>query len=345
MAEFLLANGADINIQNWERNSALHLAAYYERIKTLEFLIRQGANVNARNTFGTTPVMYAAKVGSVEALRFLRKGGASMNARDESGRTAFHYAASESPSVFSFLFYENQDPYQKDYDGDSAVMLVIDSLKSHPAFLSLLCNLDIDYGRCSELIALFPVMSKEKLRLLLRRFPERLVSSGIRRVWKGRVRGSILNQAVRRGRDNLLEMLVKAGASIECEEGEDCSPLLAACSYGREDAMKYLTRTGASMFGAKDGKVCSALQAAKPFAQMVQWLLVGRHTEQKKLTAAETSRYQSKIYDWSGPRTAEVIIKDFYELTAGAPSRRLAEELSRLSRNLRGRAMVVRGLR
>ncbi len=143
------------------------------------------------------------------------------------------------------------------------------------------------------------------------------------------------------GRHNLIELLMKAGANIEGELGDDNTPLVAACSCRRKDTVKVLVRAGARIVGMKNGKHYSALDAAKHFPRIVRWILVERHTEQKKLTVNPSGGDNQEIRGWSGPRMAEVVIQGVYQLTGGASLVEHAEELSELRQALKGKVVVV----
>ena len=51
---FLLAKGADINVQNREGNTSLHVAAFLGRAEAAELLLKHGINVHTRNVHGGT---------------------------------------------------------------------------------------------------------------------------------------------------------------------------------------------------------------------------------------------------------------------------------------------------
>ncbi len=51
---FLLEKGADINVQNREGNTSLHVAAFLGRAEAAELLLKHGINVHARNVHGGT---------------------------------------------------------------------------------------------------------------------------------------------------------------------------------------------------------------------------------------------------------------------------------------------------
>lgn len=130
VAEFLLANGADVNANLTGKGTPLHLAAQYGHKTVVELLLRHGAEVNNRDPGGTplhyavenghkavaevllanradpnakgngrgvtgefTPLHLAAFKGFVAVAELLLARGAQVNSTDKSGQTPLHFAA------------------------------------------------------------------------------------------------------------------------------------------------------------------------------------------------------------------------------------------------------------
>ncbi|KAH7355336.1 ankyrin repeat-containing domain protein [Rhexocercosporidium sp. MPI-PUGE-AT-0058] len=346
MVKILVMHGADIDFRcRGDYATPVHFAAREKQIDSLDILLQNGANPNFRMASGLTPAMAAIIADSVEGLMSLSAAGALLDIHGESGETVSHVAAQRSPNVLSYLFYAGHDLYRKDHDGLSAVAVAALTIRYVPAFFSLLCNLDLDFNQCSGLIRCFPQLRTKVVKFLLRRLPEHLVTLELRSTISKKGRGSILSECARTGSTDLIEMLIEVGGSLDLELEGEGTPLIAACAYGRDTIMKILVRAGANIIGTRSGLRCTALSAAKPFPHMVRWLLVERFTDQGKLGDKEESGCSLPLQNWSGPRVAEVVIKNLYQFTAGAASRTQALELSTLSRSLRGNVVVIRNLR
>ena len=69
--EFLLAKGADLDIVNNDRESALHVAVLYNSHKPLTLLLQNHANYLLRTKAGENILHYAAQFGDLECLRTL----------------------------------------------------------------------------------------------------------------------------------------------------------------------------------------------------------------------------------------------------------------------------------
>ena len=86
--------GIDINIKNNARNTALHLAARFNRYVMVEMLLEvEGVALNARNLLGMTPLHYAAERGDVDsATLLLAHSNINPNLLTEAGLTALQVA-------------------------------------------------------------------------------------------------------------------------------------------------------------------------------------------------------------------------------------------------------------
>ena len=88
---YLIANGADVNIQNDVGITPLYLAAYVENAK---LLLDGGAAINIRDRNGNTPLHILAAEGqeSYEVLAFLIENKADKAIANNQGKTAFDIA-------------------------------------------------------------------------------------------------------------------------------------------------------------------------------------------------------------------------------------------------------------
>jgi ankyrin repeat protein len=70
------------------KRTALHEAAFFNKIKAVDALISNGANLNARADFGFTALMYASCEGHAEVVSMLLEAGAQRAVQDEFGSTS-----------------------------------------------------------------------------------------------------------------------------------------------------------------------------------------------------------------------------------------------------------------
>lgn len=84
--DFLLSSGANINIQDNQGDTPLHIAVKTNQPAIVQKLLDAGADPNSRNTLSATPIFYASE----EVIPMLISKGADVNAKDKMGWTPIH---------------------------------------------------------------------------------------------------------------------------------------------------------------------------------------------------------------------------------------------------------------
>ena len=83
-----IEEGGDINaLDNGFRLSALSWGALHGQAEVVQFLIKNGADVNIKSGDGATPLHSAAFLGRVDVAKLLLENGADIKARDNDGAT------------------------------------------------------------------------------------------------------------------------------------------------------------------------------------------------------------------------------------------------------------------
>ncbi|KAL8405589.1 hypothetical protein RB596_004455 [Gaeumannomyces avenae] len=293
--------GADVNGVDWELSSPLHRAVNNGFDAGVDFLVKMGASTNMRDRDGNTPLMRAARAGSVDLCQLLiTKGGANTTVRDLDGMSLLSCCAekSSSPALFHYLSGPSVglDPYARDKTTYSPL---------HDAILNSSMTAYVfsgswDFGR----VASGPDLVKGFFALVIDDGDGRLLLPRLRRRWPHdewrryvdacpRRYLSPLCLAASRGLLWELEWLLYRGAADpELEGAAEGTALMAACSHGRLDAVKLLVRSGARVAYVKPGGddddgmpvIQNALEHARGFPDIVRWLLVGRYTDQGKIS-------------------------------------------------------------
>jgi ankyrin repeat protein len=80
MIDFLLNNGAEINIKNADGTTPLQYAISKERYQVAKLLIEKGADVNNKGYRGATPLHDGVLTNQKEIAELLIKSGADLNA-------------------------------------------------------------------------------------------------------------------------------------------------------------------------------------------------------------------------------------------------------------------------
>ena len=99
LVKLLVERGADVNTQDKDHLTPLHLASYHRRLESVQLLLDLGANVNAKHDSGQTSLhgafFISPKYHPADHLvaQLLVKHGAEVNARDEFYETPLHLAS------------------------------------------------------------------------------------------------------------------------------------------------------------------------------------------------------------------------------------------------------------
>ena len=94
-------------IEDYGNESHLHVAARVNDLKAAQWLIANGADVNAKDEGSDTPLHHAAQYGTHEMVALLLKNGADVNAENENGWTILHFAVWGNSIETAALLLEN----------------------------------------------------------------------------------------------------------------------------------------------------------------------------------------------------------------------------------------------
>ncbi len=89
---FLLAKGANPNLEDKNGTTALQLAANLGFVEGVEALVGRGAHIDHANSSGETPLISAVHRRDIGMVRMLLENGANPDRNDNSGRSARDYA-------------------------------------------------------------------------------------------------------------------------------------------------------------------------------------------------------------------------------------------------------------
>lgn len=87
MTKLLISRGADVNLKDYDDNTAFYLAVANDDSKIAFFLVDKGAEVNTKNSCDRTPLHV---VSDLKLARYLVSHGLDVNARDLWRGTALH---------------------------------------------------------------------------------------------------------------------------------------------------------------------------------------------------------------------------------------------------------------
>ena len=121
----MIQSGVNINSVDYDKRSALHLAAAEGRFDTVKFLVERGANVNAVDRFGGTPLRDALEAKRYDISAFLRSHGSTLGERSDFLVQKVCHAASEGNVLLLENVFENSflSIDASDYDNRSPLHL------------------------------------------------------------------------------------------------------------------------------------------------------------------------------------------------------------------------------
>ena len=87
MTNFLISNGAEVNIQDENGQTPLYIASRNGCLESVKHLIENGATIDAKRDNGTTPLYIASQNGHFESVKCLIENGATVDAKNNEGYT------------------------------------------------------------------------------------------------------------------------------------------------------------------------------------------------------------------------------------------------------------------
>jgi len=316
LVEKLILSGAETNVQDNRGWTPLHFAVRAGCKDSVSSLLKYGANPTVRDDYLRTPLMVGCENGSVPVIDLLIVHEKCKPAVDVNGESALHYSVSVTGfEAFIHLLEAGWNPYHKSVSGQSS----IDAALSLPRFSTYILNagLDLEHLIPTGDVEDYPPVffgSAHLLRLFLRRFPEtsrrRIVNS------KHAMQQHPLSRAARHADIISMEAMIGAGVNIEVLDPIGRTPLINACLAGCLTSVKLLIRKGAKLQYEFAGQSMNAIEAAHSQEKVIEWLLVSRHTEHRRITnIAETEERILKY--WSGIRELEVPIEGSFSRRVG----------------------------
>jgi len=208
----LVAAGADVKASSGGGLTALHLAAD-DPAKT-RLLLDAGADVNAVSQLGRTPLLVAASVSvGADVVRQLLAKDADVNVADTSGVTPLIAAANaDNREVADILLARGADVHARAKTGQPSTALMAAAINGNVALVRTLLSRKTDVT----------IVSADRTA----------------NVKNGPVRyGTItaLHAAVTGGSLDVIELLLKAGASVDAMDARGMTPLMWAIATDRSN--------------------------------------------------------------------------------------------------------------
>ncbi len=137
---------ADLNTAQADGTTALHWAAYHDRVDIVTQLLAAGAKADAANRYGITPLLLACQNGSEEIVRSLLNAGANANVKQRGGETALMIASrTGKPGAVKALLEKNAKVDAEDREDQTALMWA--ATEGHAEVIELLVQKGADVKR------------------------------------------------------------------------------------------------------------------------------------------------------------------------------------------------------
>jgi ankyrin repeat protein len=305
--ELLIQAGADVELVDTPNGStALHHATLAGSVDIVQLILDSGCPVNVRNIWQKTAIDYAFNYGNLDIARLLIQAGAQVTA--ENSILLVHRRS------LAHLFNHNYFRASRSLDLQDPLHIPI--TMNSLGISNITANIPI----------LRRYMGHAKLSTVLNSH-----SSG---------KHSVLCQATILGLMQAVEMLVEFGADINhlCEDHG--TPLTVAVRFHRFKLFKYLFRNGASMYPSSK-QLSNVLSNAdgKIDPIILDWVLVTRHTEQRRITYEQLDMDENITGRWAGVKTAAISMKWDWKKCRFESSFVYACRLQKIKRSLRGRVI------
>lgn len=92
VAQYLIEQGADLNIQGGDGGSPLQWATHHDNVEIVKLMIDKGAKLNVQNQWGMTELHTAIWRGNIHVVDYLLDQGSNPLIKTNEGWTAMHYA-------------------------------------------------------------------------------------------------------------------------------------------------------------------------------------------------------------------------------------------------------------
>jgi ankyrin repeat protein/tetratricopeptide (TPR) repeat protein len=248
----LLKNGAEVNLQDSDKKTALHWACIGIEVSTgkasiAKMLLDYGADIEARDKWGNAPLFLAAFNHQTAIVDLLIASGANQEVKNDGGLHLIH-AASEAkyPALMEKLLDKGADIEAKDKYGQTPLYMAVWEGKVKNVETLLYRGANIKVFNCNSMSVLHSAVQKDHLdvvEVLLKyaRDSSKIdLSSWVNAKDKGG--GTALYQAARKGHTAILEKLFNAGAKIETLTSASWNALHIATQYGHFDVIELLLK-------------------------------------------------------------------------------------------------------
>lgn len=233
VASVLIDNGGDILVRDEAGSTPLHLACQGGDVALVQMLLSRGSSTEDRTATKETPLMFASRWAHLGVVKLLLDHGADVLATSEDGITTLHAA------MQGFRLQRLECGHKSDGNGLDVVRRAIQDCCG--AIVRLLISAGADINAEDNKSGGTPLMWASRIGLEMA--VRHLIESGAKLECPDRWGFTPLIMAVVCGSDSIVEILLDAGASIE-SPGQSTA-LHVAAHWGQLSISQILLNKGA----------------------------------------------------------------------------------------------------
>ncbi|CAH1799596.1 unnamed protein product [Owenia fusiformis] len=247
--------------QDYERNTALHLAVVNQNYEVVKICLKKGSDVNTHRLHYNTPLHLAATAGDVRIIELLIEYKARVDCLNEMQETPLHRAAAyDHADAVEFLI--KKGARLEKHDKDNFTPLLIAACKGHASTIQKLldCGADISAMDKNEKTAIYWAAEEDKVEAL-----QVLLNNPYSRDMldiSDRYDSVPLHVACQNGYLGIVKMLLDHGADMEYKNEEEQTPLHLAAKNGKTHVVYELIKRNKTLVNDEDEESNSALHLA-----------------------------------------------------------------------------------
>ncbi len=213
-------------------SSAFIAAMIARNEQIIDKLLLVRANPDVQDNEGMTPMMWAVRIKRPDLALKILHAGADPDIQDKDGRTALMQAADKGRVDFlDMLLEHNADINKKDHRGQTALMAWIRSKDTED-----------DLTFLDKLIAARVTVTQKDAAGTVTGFQEQTLDLNA----QDKNGETALMHAIRRGRRDVVQKLLVAGASVHIKANDDVTALMVAARSGDTGIISDLLAAGAN---------------------------------------------------------------------------------------------------
>jgi len=247
VAQFLLANGAEVDALDSENRSPLHRAALYGHKSLVELLLANKASVDGKFTASSTPLHLAAANGHKLVAAVLLAHGANVNARTGIGWTPLHEATVNGNKAVAEILLEHKADVNAASTGTGSspvnyapgsTPLHLAASKGDAGMVEWLCanGADVNVKDAWEKTPLLNAVSKQGSMPVIELLLAKKADVNV----KNNSGATPLNIAAGNANPGLLELLLSHGADVNAQDDNRNSPLHEAVATKQDEPVKTI---------------------------------------------------------------------------------------------------------